>query len=233
MADNDASKALIQEAVTTFGFTPEDTEALAQALYRANITLATLLHVHVAQATSQPVPLHWQLPTEALHTLAEDAWQTARGIVDTYQTDLHWQAEGFVEAWEGAHDGLDGCKSALSTQLQHWATSRADWKSEQIARVESANALKYALDAYLKQGQPTRAVDPDVPLVLVVLPFDAKEPFCQALTSMIWPISAWVWLFSVLPAHGGCPHFAFPVSPADLGLGDDDVLDEDNDEEEA
>lgn len=202
------SNDIIQRATSAFALTSHDTEALAQTLYAAKLTIYQLLHA--------------QVPDEAMQALAEEAWKTARGIAETYQEELTAQVKALAEEQD--------TRAGLAQALKSWANARATWKSQQIGNVETSRAVMGATDALLTRAH--RAVDTDDPLVLVVLPDSAKEPFCQALAGGIFPISAWVLLFSILPAHGNCPHFAVPVPASDLGLEPDDIDEEDEDEEE-
>ena len=186
--------------------------AFASAIYQGRVDTLTAAYDATADAigvdTSDAEP-----SDDLLTTMATESQENAASVVATYNEDVTAEANGFVDAWESAHDTLDGCEAALQQDLTTWAIKRADWKAAQIAMYESGRGYSAGVDWFVSD---ILSGDLDLPegtalsdLVVLVQPDDAAEPLCADLVAgNPYPLDAADdVLGDTFPVHPNCVHY--------------------------
>ncbi len=191
--------------VAAFSLTAAHIEQLARTIYeQARVPTYSARYQHAARTLKIPLPADWQPSDAALRKLAADALASAKRIAQTYQQDLERQARHLVAQKALQHDLVDP-----ATGLAAWAKERLTWKSLQIANDETNEAGDEASsDFYTAVNDGTLTTETDLDgILLLVLPFDAREPFCQEYAGNWYTWTEAASLFGLFPAHSNCPHW--------------------------
>lgn len=192
-----------------YALSPQEKDALVRAIEAASTQIAGMAYGRAARTTG--VAPHPSLyPGEDFLAQAL-AWQSVASISDTYMHDLKRAVTVFLLAWRTVHGSYEGIEHSLLRMLNQWAQARAEWKSEQIARVESGRALEDGTRAFLRDldsgmyAHDARELDMST-LWVGIVPEESSNDECMDWAGTMVPYTQADMLPS-MPAHPNCIHY--------------------------
>jgi len=198
-------KALIALLVAAFILKKSDTKALATLILAGRIAAMKAAYNQASSVIGASTD--WA-PDAELTKMAEKASEKdAESITVTYGSDLESVATGFVESWMIDHETLDGCEAAAKAELASWATTRAEWKSEQITGYTCGSGANDGVDLWI--GDVVDG-DFDIPddislddIQVEIQPSESSKDECEDYAGNRYDFDEDLPDF---PMHENCPH---------------------------
>jgi hypothetical protein len=200
-------KALIALLVMAFLLSHSEITAMATLIFTARMDSAKASYQQASDTIGADTD--WE-PSNALQRqLRDSSEQDAQSISATYKADLGVQATSFVESWMTTHESLEGCEAAARAELAQWATTRAEWKSEQVAGYTCGSGANTGTNEWIDD-----LIDEDIDLpagisaddvIVTVLPEESSNDICKEYAGQSFDIDE-IDDIPDFPVHLGCPH---------------------------
>jgi len=204
---------IIAGVTAAFLLTDSAIRQMAAVILAARLAALTASYEDAAATMGADVPDDWQPPDDLHDAMRQAAEANARHIADTYRADMEATALAFLLAWQAQHDGsLDGARDALREHLANWCTTRAAWKSSQVAQYETASAADDGTEQFIQELLDGTALDSNGdPIdsrgaVVAILPdYSSPDGICSDYAGETFPLEDYD-LLPDYPAHQNCIH---------------------------
>jgi hypothetical protein len=205
-------EAIIRQTVQAYQFTPAAIRQAAEAIYTARLTATKAAYQQCAHVAGTRLSHDWQAPHSLARIHAQEAWEHARGIAETYHLLLAAEVKRFLAdqpETRSAFSGLRSLAQRLGEHLSTWMSAFLAWKTAQIASVEMITGANLGTRQFLDDlADGTVEVGDGVDentLYVAVVPENSSPDFCSDYAGKLFRWSDYTSL-PEFPAHVGCIH---------------------------
>jgi hypothetical protein len=199
-------KALIALLVAAFLLSKADIAAMTALIITGRTDSAKASYQQSSDTVGASTD--WEPDSDLQGDIKDSSEQDAESIASTYKSELEAVATAFVAGWMSNHDSLDGCEGAARTELATWATTRAAWKSEQIANYTCGAGANAGIDQWILDLIDEDIELPDgVTLDDIEVEIQPDEAVCDACKEIAGKRFDFDEADDIeLPSHSNCPH---------------------------